>query len=177
MTLEPLVFAGAFIVHGSRYMDHRGDFRVHLDPASHDSLIPEPGPTQVASAHNAVRGTVRGMHYQVSPYEETKTLWCSAGAIFDVLIDLRKDEPTYGDWLSVELGREAMAVHVPRGIAHGYQTLADDTVVSYVIRGHHDPASARTLLWNDPTVGVHWPLDVAAISDGDRNGIQWPAPR
>jgi dTDP-4-dehydrorhamnose 3,5-epimerase len=172
-----MTFAGAFIVRGSRYTDHRGDFRVHLDPASHDSLTAEHAPTQVASAHNDVRGTIRGMHYQVSPHEQAKTLWCSAGAIFDVLVDLRREEPTYGQWLSVDLGGDAMAVHVPPGIAHGYQTLADDTVVSYVIRGHHDPASARTLLWNDPTVGVRWPLEVTAISDGDRIGIPWPAPR
>jgi dTDP-4-dehydrorhamnose 3,5-epimerase len=92
-----------------------------------------------------------------------------------VLVDMRSDQPTYGSWWAETLSSDnPMSLLVPPGIAHGYQTLSDDTVVSYLICGEFRPKSARTLAWNDPTIAVPWPLDVTEISESDRNGTPWP---
>ncbi len=118
------------------------------------------------------------MHYQVAPAEEAKTLWVTDGALHDVLVDLRPDEPTYGQWLAVELAADDdVALHVPAGIAHGYQTLVDDTRLTYLISAGYSPAHARTLRWDDPAVGIEWPLPATKISSKDREGHAWPPPR
>ena len=154
---------------GRVHADHRGSFTKYLD-APDDVAV-----TQVATASNARTGTVRGLHFQAQPHGETKRLWVSAGAVLDVLVDVRVGSPTYGDWTSVELNSEdAALLTVPAGVAHGYQTLADDTTVAYLITGGFVPEAARTLLWSDPALGIAWPLEVAAISESDDAGRPWP---
>jgi len=174
MRIEPLSFRGAFLVQAVHHPDERGAFRTILDAEAAEFVGIDAPDTYVASAFNLKAGTVRGMHYQVQPDVERKTLWCSSGEAFDVLVDLRADEPTYGQWLSVRLTPDTCAVHIPSGIAHGYQTLVDETVLTYVIGGRHAPQSARTLLWADPTVGITWPREVTVVSDKDRDGAPWP---
>jgi len=174
VSVEELHLRGVLLLRGERFSDERGDFRVHLDAAMSAQVAVGSQPAKVASAYNARAGTIRGMHYQVEPFPEFKTMWCSAGAVLDVLVDVRANEPTYGQWISVRLDDDAVALHVPPGIAHGYQTLADHSVVTYLIQGAHDPASARTLLWNDPHVAVDWPLEATILSANDREGAPWP---
>jgi dTDP-4-dehydrorhamnose 3,5-epimerase len=156
---------------GKVHEDHRGNFTKYLDqPVERPFEV-----TQVGSAHNTRTGTVRGLHFQAQPHGETKRLWVSAGAILDVLVDVRPASPTYGDWTSIELRAEEPAVlTVPAGVAHGYQTLVDDTTVVYLITGEFVPAAARTLLWRDPALGIAWPLEVSSISDSDEAGQPWP---
>lgn len=130
---------------------------------------------QVCTSYNVRAGTLRGLHLQLPPSVERKYVWCTAGALWDVLVDARADEPTFGSWAAVRLGADEPALlEVPPGVAHGYQTLADGTGVGYLISGAYDATSARTLAWDDPTVGISWPLQVSEISAADRDGRPWP---
>src|SRR5205823_691274 len=116
------------------------------------------------------RGTVRGMHYQIAPHEEAKLVRCTSGAIYDVIIDLRRDSPTWTQWFSVELTfQNRLIVYVPEGFAHGYQTLADDTEVFYQVSAYYHPESARGVRWDDPAFGIEWPLAIGAISERDQS--------
>jgi dTDP-4-dehydrorhamnose 3,5-epimerase len=176
MLAEPLAIRGAVLLRPPHVQaDERGSFRRVVDVAELAALGLDPGIDQVSVATNLLRGTVRGMHYQVPPHTESKTLWCTAGSVFDVLVDLRPDEPTYGSWIGVTLsGDEPCALHVPPGVAHGYQTLVDGSDLTYLISAAYHPASARSLSWADATVGIDWPLPVTMISDRDREAPLWP---
>lgn len=173
--VEELALAGVFLLHGARRADERGFLRkvVVLADARDEGV--EIGVDEVISTHNTSAGTVRGLHYQSAPFEETKTLWVTQGALFDVMVDLRPDQPTYGTWIGVHLASaDDLALHVPPGVAHGYQTLEDDTCVTYLMKGPYAPEHAHTLRWDDPTLGVAWPLPVSRISEKDRSGSAWP---
>jgi dTDP-4-dehydrorhamnose 3,5-epimerase len=172
---EPLALRGVTLFQADVHEDERGAFRRILDIPVLESLGLDPTVVQISMATNTRRGTVRGLHYQAAPHGESKTLWCTHGSVFDVLVDLRADEPTYGDWIAVRLAADQpVALHVPPGIAHGYQTLEDASALTYVISAPHVPASARSLRWDDPTVGIDWPLPVTVISQRDREAPLWP---
>ena len=112
------------------------------------------------------------MHYQTSPYEETKLVRCTRGSIYDVIIDLRPDSSTYKQWLGVKLTADNhRMLYVPKGFAHGYQTLEDDTEVFYHVSEFYTPSAERGVPYNDPAFAIHWPLEVQVISDKDKN---WP---
>jgi dTDP-4-dehydrorhamnose 3,5-epimerase len=109
------------------------------------------------------------MHYQVAPHEEAKLVRCTAGAIYDVVLDLRSDSPTYTRWIAVELtALNRRMMYIPEGCAHGFQTLEDDTEVLYLISQVYDASSARGVRWNDPAFSIEWPADVRVLSDRDR---------
>lgn len=178
MRAEPLGIRGVTLLRADVHEDERGGFRRVVDTAVLEGLGLESAVSQISIATNLRRGTVRGMHYQAAPHEESKTLWCTHGAAFDVVVDLRPDEPTYGHWLSVHLpADEPIALHIPPGIAHGYQTLEDDTALTYVISASYVPEGARSLRWNDPTVNIEWPLPVSVISKRDSEAPSWPPSR
>ena len=175
MIVEPLGLRGAALLRGERHHDQRGHLRKVLvsEEARRHGL--DVDVAEVVTTANEVAGTIRGMHYQVAPAAEAKTLWVTNGALRDVLVDLRPDEPTYGQWVGVDLAAgDDVALHVPAGLAHGYQTLEDDTRLVYLISAGHSPGHARTLRWDDPTVGIDWPLAPTRISDKDREGHLWP---
>lgn len=175
---EPLPLTGAFLLHSHVHEDERGTFRRVLDAAVSAELGLDPRVAQISVATNRHRGTVRGMHYQVPPNEEAKTLWCTAGAVFDVLVDLRPAEPTYGHvWSTTLRAGDPFALHVPAGVAHGYQTLADGTDMSYVISVEHHDASARSINPLDPDLSIPWPLPVSVLSPRDREAPSWRALR
>jgi dTDP-4-dehydrorhamnose 3,5-epimerase len=119
------------------------------------------------------RGTVRGMHFQRPPHEEVKLVRCTKGALHDVIVDLRPSSTAFRRWIGVELSHEnRRALYVPRGFAHGFQTLADDTEVFYMISESYARESASGVRWDDPSFGIVWPLgDPTEISDKDRG---WP---
>jgi dTDP-4-dehydrorhamnose 3,5-epimerase len=178
MTIEPTRLRGVTLLRGVRHRDDRGALGKILVVAEAREGGLDVHVEEVVSATNVEAGTVRGLHYQVAPFEETKTLWVTHGALFDVMVDLRPDEPTYGEWVSVELtADDDLALHIPAGIAHGYQTLEDDTRLTYLIGAPYAPDHARTLRWDDPAVGIAWPRPVTRISDKDREGHPWPPPR
>lgn len=174
MIVTALPLRGALLLTGEPSRDERGSFRRIVDLTALP-FAPDGAVSQLSVATNAVRGTVRGLHYQAPPHEEAKVLWCSQGAIFDVLVDLRPDEPTYGRHWTGELSADApTALYVPRGLAHGYQVLADDTHVHYAITAAYAAESARTLRWDDPQLAICWPLPVSRISARDREAPPWP---
>jgi dTDP-4-dehydrorhamnose 3,5-epimerase len=127
---------------------------------------------QVNVSSNRLRGTLRGMHFQVAPFQEAKVIACLRGALFDVVLDLRPDSPTYLQWASAELTADnRRMLYVPPGCAHGFQTLADDTDLLYLISEFHSPAHARGVRFDDEAFRIEWPLPVSIISDRDR---MWP---
>jgi dTDP-4-dehydrorhamnose 3,5-epimerase len=125
--------------------------------------------SQCNVSFNTRQGTVRGMHYQVAPHSGIKLVRCTCGGIYDAIIDLRPDSPTYRQWVAVELTAEnRRQLYIPAGFAHGFQTLADGTEVFYQMSEVYHPESARGVRWNDPALGIPWPLEVTVISDRDR---------
>jgi dTDP-4-dehydrorhamnose 3,5-epimerase len=115
---------------------------------------------------------LRGLHFQAAPHEEAKTVAWVRGAVWDVLVDLRLGSPTRGRWTAIELGEDNhQRIYVPAGFAHGFQTLADDSVVLYFISAPYVPEAARGVRYDDPTLGIPWPLPVSVVSARDR---EWP---
>lgn len=126
------------------------------------------GIEQVNIAFNEVVGTLRGLHFQAHPYAEAKTVRCTAGAIFDVAVDLREDSATRHRWVGIELSAlNRRSLFVPEGCAHGYITLTDAVEVHYQMSTRYRPAAARGYRWDDPTFAIEWPLPVRRISDRD----------
>ena len=116
------------------------------------------------------RGMIRGMHFQADPKPEIKLIRCAVGAIFDVLVDVRRDSPTFGQWESFELSaHNRHTLYVPGGFAHGFQCLADNAAVFYQMSEFYVPELARGVRWNDPVVGIRWPIAPAILSERDQN--------
>lgn len=126
---------------------------------------------QTSVSHNAVAGTLRGLHFQAPPHEEDKLVTCVRGSLFDVLLDLRRDSPTFRSWFGVELSAgNGRPVFVPAGLAHGFQTLRDETTVLYNISAYYRPEAARGVRWDDPAFGIEWPpAETRVISERDRS--------
>lgn len=129
-------------------------------------------PLQANMGTSRQAGTVRGMHYQVAPAEEAKLVRCTRGSVFDVLVDLRPGSATHGQWFGTELSaRNARMLYVPPLCAHGYQTLEDESEVLYMTSALYRPDAVRGLRFDDPAVGIAWPLPPQALSDQD---LRWP---
>jgi dTDP-4-dehydrorhamnose 3,5-epimerase len=127
---------------------------------------------QHSISYSARKGTLRGMHYQCDPHAEAKLVRCVKGAIWDVIIDIRPGSPTYRNWQQFELSSmNGHQLYIPKGFAHGFQTLSDDVEVSYLISEPYDPRSACGICHDDPTFGIAWPLPVTEISEKD---LHWP---
>jgi len=117
-------------------------------------------------------GTVRGIHFQVDPRAQDKLVRAVAGRIFDVAVDLRRSSPTFGRWVGVELDAEVgNQLLVPKGFGHAFATLTTNCRVAYKVTSHHDTTSDRSVAWNDPTIAIDWPIDVAAASLSDKDAI------
>lgn len=168
MIFRPTPLAGAWLLVPERHADDRGWFartwcRDELAGRGLDAEL-----AQCSVSFNHRRGTVRGMHYQIAPHAETKVVRCTRGAVFDAIVDLRTGSPTHGRHFAAELSAAGgEQLYVPRGFAHGFQTLADDSEVSYWISAGYAPASAGGLRWDDAEVGIRWPLAVSALSERD----------
>ena len=127
---------------------------------------------QANVSFNRFSGTVRGMHYQQKPHGEAKVVRCTRGAMFDVVVDLRPESATYGQWTSAELNADnRTAFYIPDGCAHGFQTLLDGTEVDYLMSDRYVPEAATGVRFDDPAFAIDWPLPVSSVSDRDRN---WP---
>jgi dTDP-4-dehydrorhamnose 3,5-epimerase len=166
---------GAYVISLDLISDHRGFFARTWDTIEFRDHGLETRVVQCNVSFNSKRGTLRGMHFQRPPHEEVKLVRCNRGAIFDVMVDLRPGSPTRLQWEGVELTAEnRLMLYVPRGFAHGYQTLADDTEVSYQVSEFYHPESEGTLLWNDPALGITWPIKEAILSERDRAAAPLP---
>ncbi|QJR16513.1 dTDP-4-dehydrorhamnose 3,5-epimerase [Usitatibacter palustris] len=123
---------------------------------------------QCSVSHNAKRGTLRGMHWQAEPHAEAKLVRCTAGAIFDVALDLRPDSPTFRKWVGFELTADNhRALYIPPGFGHGFQTLADNSEVYYQMSVPYVPEASRGARWNDPSFAIRWPVADPVVSERD----------
>ena len=123
---------------------------------------------QASASFNSRSGTLRGLHYQADPHAEQKIVRCTRGKIFDVAVDIRADSPTRGQWFGIELAEDdPRMLYIPSGFAHGFQTLADATEVSYLISPGYAPDAARGVRWDDPAIGIDWPPAERIISERD----------
>lgn len=125
---------------------------------------------QVNMSLSLKKGTVRGMHYQNDPYQETKLVRCTRGAIFDIIVDLRKDSPTYKQWFGVELTQDNYKMlYVPEDFAHGFITLEDNTEVCYLVTQFYTPGAEAGIRWNDPSFDIQWPIEPQVITEKDKS--------
>ena len=169
MNWKALSIVGVYLLEPDRHEDERGFFaRTWCADECRRQGLETPAWIQCSISQNRRAGTVRGLHYQADPHGEIKLVRCGRGAIWDVLVDVREASPTRFQWLAVELNeRNGFQLLIPTGIAHGFQTLTDDTEVSYSISTRYIPEAARGLRWNDPRIGITWPSPPTAISDRD----------
>lgn len=160
---------GVFEIEIERHVDERGFFartwcKKEFEEHALDSRV-----AQSSISFNARRGTLRGVHYQAAPCAETKIVRCTQGSVYDVVLDLRGDSPTFKKWISVILSAEQRnMIYIPEGCAHGFLTLADNTEVQYQMTEFFAPESARGVRWDDPAFGITWPEKVEVISERDR---------
>jgi dTDP-4-dehydrorhamnose 3,5-epimerase len=168
MKFQQTKLAGAYVIEVEPFADERGFFaRTFCEREFADHGLPVRFP-QCNLSRNSRAGTLRGMHYQAAPLWEAKLVRCISGAIYDVIIDLRADSATRGQWVGVELSAaNARALFVPEGFAHGFITLQDATDVFYHMSEFFRPDGARGLRWNDPHFDIRWPTSVSVISERD----------
>jgi dTDP-4-dehydrorhamnose 3,5-epimerase len=161
---------GAWIIDPQRLADERGFFARSWCQAQFEQRGLVGQLVQCNISFNHKRGTLRGMHYQTPPHAEAKLVRCTRGAIYDVIVDIRRESPTYQQWVAVELTAENHRMtYAPGGCAHGFQTLADDSEVFYQMSHAYEQQAAAGLRFDDPDVGINWPLEVTMISDKDRS--------
>ncbi|CAL8975218.1 dTDP-4-dehydrorhamnose 3,5-epimerase [Rhodoplanes serenus] len=172
MKFHPTPLKDAFLVELDRRGDQRGFF-ARLFCEQEFAVAGLSGRfVQVNNSLTAKRGTLRGLHYQLPPAAETKLVRCVRGAFYDVILDLRPDSPTYGQSFGAELDDEnRLMMYVPRGFAHGFVTLRDDTEALYLVDASYAPAQERGVRFDDPRFAVAWPITPAEVSDKDR---AWP---
>lgn len=173
MIFHPLAIPGAYLIEPERKADRRGFFARTWCRHELEERGLDPAVVQCNISVNHRRGTVRGMHWQAEPYGEVKLVRCTAGAIHDVILDLRPGSSTYKRHVGVELDADnRLSLYVPRGLAHGFQTLRDDTEVFYQMSEFYQPDHARGVRWDDPAFEITWPLPISIISEQD---LSFPA--
>ena len=168
MKFLPTRLAGACVIELDRLEDERGFFARSFCRDEFAAHGLKSSFVQCNVSFNAARGTLRGLHYQASPHEEAKLVRCTRGAIFDVIVDLRKASATRMQWVGMELTAENhRMLYVPEGFAHGFQTLDDASEVFYQMSETFHPEAARGVRWNDPALGIAWPLPGPTVSARD----------
>jgi dTDP-4-dehydrorhamnose 3,5-epimerase len=169
MKFSRTAIEGALLIEPERQEDERGFFaRVYCEREFAEHGLETRYP-QCSVSFNLARGTVRGLHYQAAPHQEAKIVRCTAGAIYDVVADLRRGSRSYGQWAGVELSAASRRMlYVPAGCAHGFQTLEDNCEVFYQISTEHEPAGFRGVRYDAPALAIQWPLPVSVISERDR---------
>lgn len=167
-TESPL--AGAYVIDVDKKADDRGFFSRAFCAQEFRNLGIKPEVAQINICYNNIQGTLRGMHYQLPPASETKLVRCTRGAIYDVIVDLRPDSPTYLKHFGVELSADNhRSLYVPEMFGHGYQTLTAEAEIVYVVSEFYTPGCERGLRYNDPAFNIQWPLPVSLISQKDSN--------
>ena len=158
MRFTRLAIEGAFLIDIEPHQDERGFFARTFCSAEFEQHGLSGSIAQCSTSYNAKRWTLRGIHYQASPHEETKLVRCTAGAIFDVIVDIRRGSKTYGSWLPTELSAgNRRLLYIPAGVAHGFQTIEDETEVFYQMSVDFHSDASRGIHWDDPTLAISWP--------------------
>lgn len=172
MKFEKTKFSGVYIVTADVSKDVRGGFQKLYSGRIYNKNGINIDIGQVNLSKNNSKGTLRGLHYQEAPFEEEKIVKCVKGGVFDVVVDIRRDSPTFAHWISVELTEEnSKLVYIPKGFAHGFITLRENTEILYIMSGNFNPDASRGIRWNDPELDIKWPTDPIVINERDQN---WP---
>lgn len=170
MTFAETILEGAYVIHLERIEDERGFFARSFCQREFAAYRLKVDVAQCNVSFNKQKGTLRGMHFQLPPRAEAKLVRCTRGAIYDVIIDLRPDSPSYCQWVAVELTADNFAaLYIPEGFAHGFQTLQDNSEVLYLMFGFYAPDYASGVRWDDPAFGIQWPLTNPILSEKDRS--------
>lgn len=165
---------GVYIIEPELLLDERGFFARSFCKEEFQKNGLETDIVQCNISYNKKKGTLRGMHYQAAPFEEAKIVSCTKGSIYDVVVDLRRDSPTYRNWYAKELSTDSyQMLYIPKGCAHGFQTLEDNCNVYYQIGEYYHPEYARGIRWNDPVIGIVWPIPAGNISEKDQNYVDF----
>ena len=168
--IEKTPLPDVYIVTRKAFEDHRGQFarlfcRKTFEQCGLVSSFPQ---ENLSTCRRA--GTLRGLHYQTAPAEEVKLLHCIRGAVFDVLVDMRADSPTYLQWFGCELtATDLRSIYIPAGFAHGYQALVDESAVAYRASAEYAPEHEKCVRFDDPQIDINWPIASPILSDKDRN--------
>lgn len=169
MIFTELSLKGAFLVEVKKLEDDRGFFGRAWCKNEFLEHGLNPNFVQINTSLSKKKGTIRGMHYQVDPYQEVKFIRCTRGRIWDVIIDLRPDSPTFMKWCGNELSADNYRmVYVPGNFAHGFITLEDDSEVYYPVSEFYTPGAERGLRWDDPAFSIEWPIEAVMVSEKDR---------
>ena len=173
MQFIPSPLQGACTIELDKRGDERGFFARLFCEKEFGAADLETRFVQINNSSSAKRGTLRGMHFQLPPAAEVKVVRCIKGSLYDVIVDLRPDSPTFKQWFGAELSAEnRRMMYVPRGFAHGFITLADDTEAFYLVSAYYAPEQERGLRFDDPAINIQWPATPTEVSEKDK---KWPA--
>jgi len=166
----PTKLEGVYILEPTVFEDHRGFFMESYNKKDFEEIGLYFDFVQDNHSLSVKAGTLRGLHYQLNPKAQTKVVRCLRGAIYDVVVDIRKGSPTFGQWVGVILTADnKRQIVVPKGFAHGVLTLVANTEIMYKVDEYYSPEHDRAIRWNDPTIGIDWPVSTPILSDKDRN--------
>jgi len=169
MVFKKTKFEGVYLIELEKNKDERGFFARSFCQKEFQQRSIDFNIAQCNISFNKNKGTLRGMHYQIAPHEEAKLVSCPRGSIYDVIIDLRKDSATYCQWYAFELSEENYRMlYIPKGFAHGFQTLEINSVVFYQISEFYHPEYASGIRWDDPSFSIKWPSNNQVISMKDK---------
>ena len=172
MNVIPTEIPGCYRIEPSRHEDARGYFSTVFDLGAARRLDPAFDVRRLNRSLTRPKGAIRGLHYQRPPAAEDKIVQCVAGRVFDVCVDLRSESATYRQWIASELAADApQLLWIPKGCAHGFQTLTDDCLIEYLTTGDYAPEHERGVRWNDPMLAIDWPLPCTLTSEKD---AAWP---
>ena len=168
-----LALAGAFFIKPSVFEDNRGAFHKIFTSGLLESIGVKPEFSEEFIS-TSKKGVLRGLHYQRKEFSQARLVWCPKGKLFDVMVDLRKSSPTFGKWVSFPIsGEDVCAIYIPRGFAHGFLALEDDTRMVYKTDSAHSPPNERGIIYNDAKLGIKWPLSgKMVLSEKD---AKWPS--
>ena len=170
MIFTALELAGVYLIDVEPHIDDRGSYARSWSAREFQMHGLNHQVVECGISQNPRRGTMRGLHLQAAPHGQAKLVRCSRGAIYDVVIDVRAESPTYCRWIAVDLSAErGSLLYIPEGCAHGFQTLADGTEVLYQMSAYHHPEAELGIRWNDPCFAIPWPVADVLISPKDRS--------
>ena len=169
MVFKQTPIPGAYVIDAEPFNDERGWFVRTYCKSEFEQIGHHNEWMQINHSYTAQKGTIRGMHFQFPPYAEIKTVRCVAGKVYDVIVDLRENSPTFLRWFGVELSAEnKRTIYIPKGIAHGFQVLIENSELIYCHTAAYNQQSEGAVLYNDEMIGIKWPLAVTNISNKDK---------
>jgi dTDP-4-dehydrorhamnose 3,5-epimerase len=170
MIFTPTILKGSYLIDLQPYSDERGWFARFYCKDEFKQIGHDKEWVQLNHSATYEKGALRGMHFQIAPYREIKMVRCISGAVYDVIIDLRKDSETFLKWFGVEISAEnKKMVYIPEGFAHGFQCLSFDCELIYFHSEFYEPGAEEGIRYNDPLIGIEWPLEVNTVSERDRS--------